>query len=132
MDTHRPEDFARTIPVLPPGIAVCEGLPRAKWYLKAVTLRSNDGVDVAKALCQNTDPTAVDDTVDLNAPAVEPLGDDKVFVQIAESLCELEVPSGWMWSIHSWDIKLVILDGVSLFDHYTTHLYNMAVKDFKK
>ena len=102
MDAHEPTEFAKHVPVLPPDVAVCDGIPRSKWYFKAVTLRNNEGFDVAKALCQNVDPAVVLDNDD------KPLGDDRVAVQIAESLCEDEVPSGWMWSILSWDIRQVI------------------------
>ena len=80
MDIHGPQDFSRSIPVLPPDVADCKGIPRTKWYLKAVTLRNNEGVDVAKALCQNSDPYALGDNTD--SVEVEPLADDRVFVQI--------------------------------------------------
>ena len=34
-------------PILPPGVAVCEGIPRASWHVKIVTLRNDTGDDVA-------------------------------------------------------------------------------------
>jgi hypothetical protein len=58
------------------------------------------------ALCLNVDPNLV---VDNNG---KPFGDDRVALQIAGSFCEEEVPSGWMWSIQSWHIKQIFLDGV--------------------
>jgi hypothetical protein len=76
------------VPVLPLGIADCDGIPRAKWHPRAVTLRNEAGVDVANGVCQNVDPSLVVDS------DRRPLGDDRVAVQIAESLCEEEVPSG--------------------------------------
>ena len=90
MDMHGPAEFARAMPILAPGVAVCDGIPRSKWILKVVTLRNNEGVDVAKALCQNLDP-ALEDVNDGMG-----LGDDRVMVQIAESLSEDHFPSGRM------------------------------------
>ena len=66
---------------------------------------------MAKVLCQNVDPALVDDNDGMA------LGEDRVIVQIAESLSEDHFPSGRMWSFHSWDIKQVFQDGVSLYDH---------------
>lgn len=98
MGTHSPEDFARHVPVLPPGVAMCDGIPRSKWYLKAVTLRNIEGVDVARALCQNSSQAAEGDA--RGHVEGEPFGDNQIYVQIAESLCEAEVPSHWMWLTH--------------------------------
>ena len=56
-----------------------------------------------------------------------PIGDDHVAVQIAETLKEEEVPSGWMWSMHSWPIKRVFLNRASLHDHDQTDMYQKAV-----
>ena len=56
-----------------------------------------------------------------------PIGDDHVAVQIAETLKEEEVPSGWMWSMHSWPIKRVFLNGASLYDHDQTDMYRRAM-----
>ena len=48
-------------------------------------------------------------------------------IHIAESLCETEVPSSWLWSMHSWHIKHVFLNGVSLHDHDQTDIYKKAM-----
>ena len=56
-----------------------------------------------------------------------PIGDDHVAVQIAETLKEEEVPSRWMWSMHSWPIKRVFLNGASLYDHDQTDMYRRAM-----
>ena len=77
---------------------------------------------MAKALCQNLDP-ALEDVNDGMG-----LGDDRVMVQIAESLSEDHFPYRPMWSFHLWDTKQVFLDGVSLYDHVQTHAYNVAIK----
>ena len=45
----------------------------------------------------------------------------------SQSLCEEEVPSVWMWSMRAWHIKLVFLNGVSLYEHDQTHIYNTAM-----
>ena len=122
MDLHGPDEFANPLPTLLPDVASCEGIPRAKLTHRPVMLRNEAGVDVANGICQNVDPTLV---IDSNK---KPLGDDRVSVQIAESLCEEEVPCAWMWSMHSWDIRRVFLDGVNLYDHDQTNIYNMAMK----
>jgi len=121
MDNHEPAEFAIPAPTLPAGVAHCDGIPRAKWNTKCVTLRNNAGVDVANGVCQNVNPELV---IDMDG---RPFGDDRVAVQIAESLCEEQVPSGWVWSLLSWDIRNVFLNGFSLYDHNQTYLYNTAM-----
>ena len=56
----------------------------------------------------------------------KPLGDEWVAIHIAQSLIEAEVLRASKLSIISWHIKKVFWNGVSLFDHEQTHLYNMA------
>ena len=87
MDFHSPDEFAIPVPTLPPGVAVCDGIPRAKWIQRNVIVTDKDGNDVARGICQNVDPELV---IDMNG---KPLGDDRVAIQIAESLCEDVVPS---------------------------------------
>ena len=122
MDIHEPGDFAVPVPTLPLGVVEFDGLPRCSWNTRAVTLTNEAGDDVAKGVIQNVD---TDFVWDLNG---EPLGEDRVAVQIAQSLNEEEAPSVWMWSIHSWHIKRVILNGFTLYDHEQNHIYKMAVR----
>ena len=56
-----------------------------------------------------------------------PIGDDHVAVQIAKTLKEEEVPSRWMWSMHSWPIGRVFLNEASLYDHDQTDMYRRAM-----
>ena len=79
------------------------------------------GEDVARAICRSVDASVV---VDTNG---RPIGDDHVAVQIAETLKEEEVPLGWMWSMHSWPIGRVFLNGVSLCDHVQIDMYRRAM-----
>ena len=95
-------------PTLPEGVRTCEGIPRESWNTRVVILTNEAGEDVARAICRSVDASVV---VDTNG---RPIGDDHVAVQIAETLKEEEVPSGWMWSMHSWPIKRVFLNGASL------------------
>jgi len=118
METHGLEEFSNLVLTLPPSVVVCEGIPGSKWNFKAVSLRNIEGVNVANALCQNVGPDLV---VDSDG---KPLGDDRFAVQIAESLCEEEVPVGWMWLVLLWHIKQVFFDGVSLYDHDQIHIFN--------
>ena len=114
MNIHRPDEFVAPVPKLPTGVANCDGIPGSFWIQKCVTLRNEAGDDVAKGVCHSVD---ADDVVDMDGKR---LGDDRVAIHIAESLCETEVPSSWMWSMHSWHIKYVFLNGVSLYDHDQT------------
>jgi hypothetical protein len=57
-----------------------------------------------------------------------PLGNNRVAVQIAESLLEEEVPSEWMFSIRAWHIRRVFLNGASLYDHDQRHIYSAAIQ----
>ena len=82
---------------------------------------SEAGEDVARAICRSVDASVV---VDTNG---RPIGDDHVAVQIVETLKEEEVPSGWMWSMHSWPIGRVFLNGASLYDHDQTDMYRRAM-----
>ena len=121
MDVHRPDEFVASIYVLPAGVANCDGIPRFSWIQKCVTLGNKAGDDVAKGVCHSVD---ANDVVDMDR---KPLGDDRVAIYIAESLCETEVPSSWLWSMHSWHIKHVFLNGVSLYDHDQTDIYKKAM-----
>lgn len=56
-----------------------------------------------------------------------PIGDDHVAVQIAETLKDDEVPSGWMWLMHSWPIERMFLNGASLHDQDQTDMYRRAM-----
>jgi ABC-type transporter MlaC component len=47
-----------------------------------------------------------------------PLDNDRVAVQIVESLLEEDVPSEWMFSMRAWHIRRMFLNGVSLYDQY--------------
>ena len=122
MDVHGPEEFVVRVPTLPPGVAVCDGIPRQSWETKNVTLVNDAGVDVARGVVRSV---AADVVIDSDG---KPLGDDRVAVQIAESLCEEELPSGCMWSMLSWPIKRVMLNDASLHDHNETALYKQALK----
>lgn len=121
MGTHGPEEFTNPVPTLPPDVVACDEISRSKWNFRPITLRNKKGVNVTNVVCQNVDANLVFDSDG------KPLRVDRIVVQIVESLCEEEVPSGWMWSIHSWHIKQVFLDGVSLYDHDQTHIYNVAM-----
>ena len=86
-----------------------------------MTLTNEAGTEVARGICHNED---VDLVIDTNG---EPLGDNRVAIHIAESLCEAEVPSEWMWSMHFWPISRVYLNGATMYDHKQTHLYRAAL-----
>ena len=117
MDSGEPSSSSRQRPTLPEGVRACEGIPRESWNTRVVILTNEAGEDVARAICRSVDASVV---VDTNG---RPIGDDHVAVQIAETLKEEEVPSRWMWSMHSWPIKRVFLNGTSLHDHDQTDMY---------
>ena len=121
MDSGEPSSSRGRRPTLPEGVRACEGIPRESWNTRVVILTNEAGEDVARAICRSVDASVV---VDTNG---RPIGDDHVAVQIAETLKEEEVPSGWMWSMHSWPIKRVFLNGASLHNHDQTDMYRKAV-----
>ena len=122
MDFSPDPDFVVPHPVLPDGVADCEGFGRASWITKAVTLTNESGVDVARGICHSVKAELV---VDSDGT---PLGNDRVAVQIAESLLEEDVPSEWMFSMRAWNIRRVFLNGTSLYDHDQRHIYKSAVQ----
>jgi hypothetical protein len=76
-----------------------------------VTLTNESRVDVACGICHSVKTELVVDSDSM------PLGNDRVAVQIAESLLEEDVPSEWMFSMRVWHICRVFLNGASLYDH---------------
>ena len=84
-------------------------------------MRNEVGDEVAKGVCPSVDADLV---IDMDG---KPLGEDHVAIQIAEFFCEAEMPSSWMWSMHSWHIKHMYLNGASLYDHHQTDIYNSLV-----
>ena len=99
MENHGSSEFGFEVPILLLGVAHCEGLACATWNTKAVTLTNEFGEDVARGICHSVD---VDLRIDMDG---RPLNEDRVAIKIAESLCEAEVPSLWMWSMRSWHIS---------------------------
>ena len=95
MDSGEPSSSRGQRPTLPEGVRACEGIPRESWNTRVVILTNEAGEDVARAICRSVDASVV---VDTNG---RPIGDNHVAVQIAKTLKEKEVPSGWMWSMHS-------------------------------
>ena len=121
MESGKPSSSRGQRPTLLESMRACKGIPRESWNTRVVILTNEAGEDVARAICRSVDASVV---VDTNG---RPIGDDHVAVQIAETLKEEEVPSGWMWSMHSWPIKRVFLNGASLHDHDQTDMYRKAV-----
>ena len=105
---------------LPKGVVQCEGIPRKSWMTKCVVLKNEAGVVVGKGICQNVSLDLVIDSHN------QPLGDDRVAVQIVESLSEHDIPSRWLFQMRSWHIKRVFLNGASLYDHEQMNLFNLA------
>jgi hypothetical protein len=87
-----------------------------------VTLTNESGVDVACGICHSVKAELV---VNNNGM---PLDNDRVAIQIAESLLEEDVPSEWMFSMRAWHIRRVFLNGVSLHDHDQRHIYKAAIQ----
>ena len=121
MDSGEPSSSRGQMPTLLEGVRECNGIPRESWNTRVFILTNEAGEDVARAICRSVDASVV---VDTNGSSI---GDDHVAVQIAETLKEEEVPSGWMWSMHSWPIKRVFLNGANLDDHDQTDMYRKAM-----
>jgi hypothetical protein len=115
-------DFTDPRPVLPKGVAQCEGFGRPSWITKCVTLTNESGVDVARGICHSVKADLVIDSDDT------PLGNDCIAVQIAESLLEDEVLSEWIFSMRAWHIHRVFLNKASLYDYDQRYIYNVAIQ----
>jgi hypothetical protein len=66
---------------------------------------------VAREICHSVSADLVIDNDGM------PLDNDRVAVQIAESLLKEDVPSKWMFSMRAWHICRVFLNGASLYDY---------------
>ena len=125
---HRPEimEYARGtsagggVHPLPEGVAQCEGIPRKSWMTKCVVLKNEASVVVGKGICHNMSSNLIIDSDN------QPLGDDRVAVQIAESPSEHDIPSDWMFQMRSWHIKRVFLNGACLYNHEQVNLFNLT------
>ena len=104
----------------PEGIVQCEGIPRKSWMTKCVALQNDAGVVVGKGICHNVDSALIIDSDN------QPLGDDRVAVQIAESLSERDVPSDWVFQLRARHISCIFLNGASLYDHEQMHLFRVS------
>ena len=104
----------------PEGVVQCEGIPRKSWMTKCVALQNDAGVVVGKGICHNVDSALIIDSDN------QPLGDDRVAVQIAESLSDRDVPSDWVFQLRAWHISRVFLNGASLYDHEQMHLFKIS------
>ena len=71
----------------PEGIAQCEGVPRKSWMTKCVVLKNEVGVVVGKGIFHNVSSDLVIDSDS------QPLGDDRVAVQIVEFLSKHDISS---------------------------------------
>ena len=114
-------DFTNPCPVLPEGVAQCKGFGQPSWITKCVTLMNKSGVDVAQGICHSINADLV---IDNNGM---PLDNDRVAVQIVESLVEDKVPLEWMLSMKAWHIRRVFLNRASLYDYDQWHIYNVPV-----
>ena len=82
--------------VPPEGVVQCEGIPRKSWMTKRVALQNDADIIVGKGICHNVDSALI---IDSNN---QPLGDDRVAIQIVESLSEYDVPSNWVFQLKAW------------------------------
>ena len=87
---------------------------------KCVALQNDAGVIVGKGICHNVDSTLITDSDN------QTLGDDRVVVQIAESLIERDVSSDWVFQLRAWHISRVFLNGASLYDQEQMHLFRIS------
>ena len=102
------------------GVVQCEGIPRKSWMTKCVALQNNAGVVVGKGICHNVDSSLIIDSDN------QPLGDDRVAVQIAESLSEHDVSFDWVFQLRAWHISCIFLNGASLYNHEQMHLFKVS------
>ena len=106
--------------VPPKGVVQCESILRKSWMTKCVALQNDAGVVVGKRICHNVNSDIIIDSDN------QPLEDDRVAVQIAESLSKHDVPFDWLFQLRSWHISHIFLNGASLYDHERMHLFNVT------
>ena len=87
---------------------------------KCVFLMNETCVLVGKGICHNVNLDLIIDSDN------QPLGDDHVAIQIAESLFENKISYDWVFQLRSWHIRRVILNGASLYDHEQMNIFNLA------
>ena len=87
---------------------------------KCIALRNEACVVIGKGICHNV---SLDLAIDSDN---QPLGDDHVAIQIAESLSDHDVPFDWLFQLRSWHINYVFLNGASLYNHEQMNLFNLA------
>jgi hypothetical protein len=111
-------------PVLPSGVAECEGLPRSQWITKCVLLKDDNAGSVAIGVCHSVCPKLV-----LGSDG--PLGSSRVVVQIVDVLVVEERTSNWMFTLHAWNIMHAFYDGASLYDHDQVVIYKKRLEESK-
>ena len=110
----------------PEGVVQCEGIPRKSWMTKCVALQNDASIVVGKGICHNVDFALIIDSDN------QPLGDDHVAVQIAESLSECDVPSDWVFQLRAWHISRVFLNGACLYDQKQMHLLRISSRALRR
>jgi hypothetical protein len=80
-------DFNVPHSMLLDGVAECEGYGRPFGIIKCIILTNESGVDVTREICHSVNTDLV-----INNNGMS-LGNDRVAIQIAESLLEEDVPS---------------------------------------
>jgi hypothetical protein len=111
-------------PVLPLGVADCEGLLRSQWIMKCVLLKDNNDDSVAIGVCHSVCPNLV-----LGSDG--PLGLSRVAVQIVDVFVVEDRTYDWMFTLRAWNIKHAFYDGASLYDHDKVAIYKKALEDSK-
>jgi hypothetical protein len=111
-------------PVLPSGVADCEGLPRSQWITKCVLLKDDNAGSVAIGVCHSVCPKLV-----LGSDG--PLGPSRVAVQIVDLLVVEERTSDWMFTLRAWNIMHAFYDGTSLYDHDQVAIYKKRLEESK-
>ena len=112
--------------ILLKGVVQCVGIPRKSWMTKCVALQNDAGVIVGKGICHNVDLTLIIDSDN------QPLGNDRVAVQIAKSLSEHNLPSNWVFQLRAWHTSHVFLNGASLYNHKQMHLFSVSSRAWRR
>ena len=86
---------------------------------KCVALQNDAGIIVGKGICHNVDSILIIDSDN------QPLEDDLVAIQIAESLSQYDISSNW-FQLRAWHISNIFLNSASLHDHEKMHLFNVS------
>jgi len=95
MESQGINKFPLPMSTLPLGVVACGKVPYAYQKTKYVTLTNNSKENVAKRTYHTIDVNLI---IDMDGKSIT---NNPITIQIAKSLCKVELLCTYMWSLHS-------------------------------